>query len=316
MNTYSESSYCDIIVMSYNRLDCLKRCLKSVVKHTEPGYQLIIVDAGSKDGSRKWLMANYADKATLIFEDKCWSYAQSNNNAFRYSRSKYISLLNDDCEVTPGWLSSCINAMENDDHIGQAAHVLLYGDKSRVMSAGANIAGDWTSPAPFQGWRYDDPEIRKIIENPEEYGYSRNFAYAGFSVYRRDLLEKLGYLPEFPVTIYWDDTDFGLKINSAGYDVRLIPESVIVHFMDHACRDTHERSMEAGKHAINQRWGCFISENGGYAPKLGEEKIKPFLLTPEGERITLENGEKYKPLPYPVNRTPKSPGELEVHTWR
>lgn len=300
----------DILIISYNRIEYLKRCLKSVEDFSKDvNYQLIISDPGSKDGSREWLFKNYSEKATLIFENRRWSYAQSVNNGFRYGRSKYCVTLNEDCEATENWLSNALRVMEKDDTIGHGAFVVLRADRNKIMSAGANVNHCGTTVIPLMDKKYNDPKDRDRVFNHSKYNLSNNYAYAGFGVYRRDLLERLGYLPEFPVVIYFDDTDYCMKVNAIGYDVRLIPDSVIVHFVVHSGREQHEKSARIGRTCFNQRWGAFLKENGGYSPpdRLGN-KIRPHI---NGEYIFSE---EYKPLGFPVDGKPREISEVE-NTW-
>jgi hypothetical protein len=278
----------DIIIMSYNRLECLKRCLKSLEENTEMRYNLIIVDAGSKDKSRDWLFDNYLHKATLLFEEFRFSYAQSNNNAIRQSRGKYIALLNDDCEVKKGWLKKCVDAMEEDNSIGHACHVVLRADGKSIMSAGANLDKIGNTTVPLNHLDYYDEQNKEKIFNPSE----RNYAYGGFGVYRRDILEKVGYLPEFPCIIYWDDTDYGMKVNALGYDVRLIPDSVIVHYLEHSGREMHPLSLNVGRRYFLARWGEFLAENEGYNPS-DTNTSKPYL---NGKKGAIYEGETYNPF--------------------
>lgn len=300
----------DIVVMSFNRKKNLEVCLASVIDNTSVPFHLIIVDPGSTDGSREWLIQNYSDKATLIFEKFRWSYAQSCNNGMRYGRSAYVSLLNDDCKVLPGWDTACINTMEKDKTIGHGAHVVLRRDENHVMSAGANIAEGGGTIIPMMDLEYQNPSDRDKIENPEKYGLSRNHAYAGFGIYRRDILERLGYLPEFPVVIYWDDTDYGMKVNALGYDVRLIPESVIVHYMEHSGREQHVPSTVYGRQCFMERWSDSLKKNSGYSPD-EKNKVRPYLNNSEGEY----NGESYKPLKFPVSGIALNPVNCEP-TWK
>ncbi len=297
----------DIVITTFNRLSNLKRCLKSVFTNTEASYQLIIIDAGSTDGTREWLHSNIVipNRGTVIYEQRRFSYAQSCNNGMRYGRAKYVAMVNDDCEVHTGWLKACIDALDNDDKIGHAAHVVLY-KSGKIMSAGANLLSDGTTDLPNAKEDWNDPQIREMMMNLP----NKNFAYAGFGVYRRDLLERLGYLIELPVVIYRDDVDWGLKVNAAGYDVRLIPESVITHFMQHTNREFHKASYTIGKKGFDQRWGKFLEENGGYAPGMND-KIRPKLTGHKGKY----NGEPYKPLGFAVDGFPREIEEVE-QTWK
>ena len=45
-----------IIILSYNTLDLLQLCIKSIREYTEEGtYEIVVIENGSKDGSAEWL---------------------------------------------------------------------------------------------------------------------------------------------------------------------------------------------------------------------------------------------------------------------
>ena len=45
----------DAIIVSFNTAKLLRECVESLKKHTENLNNIIVVDNGSKDGSREWL---------------------------------------------------------------------------------------------------------------------------------------------------------------------------------------------------------------------------------------------------------------------
>lgn len=245
-----------IIVMNKNRIELLKNCLESIEAHTKDvNYELIIVDALSSDGSRDYLLTNWANKATLIFEKDNTSYAASNNRAMKWSYGKYIYLLNNDCEARPGWLRNAIDFAEADKTIGHVASLVLWPN-GNIMSHGANLSSSGCTTACLRGKPEDHPILQEQM----------NFAYAGFGLYRRELLEKIDYLPEYPCPIYFDDTSFSLRVWEEGYDVRYCPSSVIVHKLYHEEREHHKTALADGLKCFNAEWGEFLKENNGFSP--------------------------------------------------
>lgn len=252
-----------VIVMNKNRIEILKNCLESIEKYSQNVYyELIIVDALSTDGSREYLQKEWSKKASLIFEKDDTSYAASNNRAFKWSYGKYIYALNNDCEATENWLRNAIDFAEKDKQIGHVASLVLWPN-GKVMSHGGNLGdGGWTEK-PYQ----DKNRISKVA----------NYAYAGFGLYRRDLLDELGYLPEYPVPIYFDDTTWGMEIWKAGYDVRYCPDSVIIHKLYHDENRKHHKNAAAdGMKFFLAEWGEFLKENKGFHPDYPFTGVRPF----------------------------------------
>jgi GT2 family glycosyltransferase len=256
-----------VIVMNRNRIELLKQCLESIERYSKDvRYELIIVDSLSNDGSRDYLLANWVDRATLIFEHDDTSYAASNNRAMKWSYGEYIYLMNNDCEARSGWLRNAIDFARDNKDVGHIASLVLWPD-GRVMSHGANLLSSGCTDACFRGLPEKHPELK----NP------MNFAYAGFGLYRKDLCEKLNYLPEYPVPIYFDDTAYSMEVWRAGYDVRYCPSSTIIHKLYHdENRKHHKDAVAIGLKSFNEDWGEFLKENNGFKPDFPFTGKRPY----------------------------------------
>lgn len=267
-----------VIVMNKNRIDLLKNCLESIEEYTKDvNYELIIVDNLSTDGSRDYIQTCWSDKAVLIFEKDTTSYAASNNRAMKWAYGKYIYLLNNDCEVRPGWLRNAIDFAEKNPDVGHVASLVLWPDNT-VMSHGANLKENGISIVPF----YKKDKEDKILKQ------QGNYAYAGFGLYKRDICEKVGYLPEYPVPIYFDDTSYSMEVWRAGFTVRYCPESVIIHALYHDHNRKHHE--ELGAAAIGQKcfmddWGNFLKENKGFSPDFPFTGKRPYRNSDKPEKV-------------------------------
>lgn len=257
---------CSIIVMNKNRIDLLQNCLESIEKYTKDvNYELIIVDALSTDGSRDYLLTNWANKASLIFEKDNFSYAESSNKAFKWCKSKYIYLLNNDCEVTPGWLRCAIDFAEINHNIGHIASLVLNHDGT-VRSHGANLKANGMSIIPYNKYKIDNIKLKEI----------RNYAYAGLGLYKRNVWNKVGYIPILGNRLYWEDTAYGLEVWRAGYTVTYCPSSVVIHVYHPSERDGFNEEIKKGHKAFMDIWGEFLEVNNGFSPEYPFKGMLPF----------------------------------------
>jgi O-antigen biosynthesis protein len=234
-----------IIISTRNRFDEFMACLSSVLNYTKEPYDLYIIDAWSTDQTREFLNT-FTDTrpesiSVMMFNSNIPGYAQGNNIIMRLVQTKYIFLLNNDNIVTEGWEGPIISAMDDDETIGWMGPMILWPD-NKVQSAGAFVTKKGASVSIFSGSSVAMAQRKagkQIID----------CHYLGFGMYRKDLLEKIGYLSEEYKHIYFDDTDFGLTMLDHGYKVQCHMGSQIYHCM---CDKERERWVSLDPYSINQ----------------------------------------------------------------
>lgn len=111
-----------IVTISYNQIDFLPLCVESIRSQDFDDYEHIVVDPGSSDGSREWLVDNSNSKMSLVFESDSGP-ADGLNNGVSHSKGEIFIYLNADDELPPGALRRI-----DDIHKRHAASDVIIGN--------------------------------------------------------------------------------------------------------------------------------------------------------------------------------------------
>ena len=88
-----------VIIPTYNRRHTLERAIDSVLSQTFKPFEIIIVDDGSKDGTKEWLLQNYPSVQYIHQPNNGVSSAR--NKGIQISQGSWIALLDSDDEWMP-----------------------------------------------------------------------------------------------------------------------------------------------------------------------------------------------------------------------
>ena len=93
-----------VIIPTYNRKHTLQRAIDSVLAQTFKPFEIIIVDDGSIDGTKEWLLLNYPSVQYIHQPNNGVSSAR--NKGIQISQGSWIALLDSDDEWMPEKLES------------------------------------------------------------------------------------------------------------------------------------------------------------------------------------------------------------------
>ncbi len=99
-----------IIIPTYNRQDLLAKCLASIASQTRDDYEIIIVDDGSTDGTRDYVL-QLGGKITLL-EQPNRGPGAARNLGIKHATSEYIAFLDSDDCWFPWTLQTYANTIE------------------------------------------------------------------------------------------------------------------------------------------------------------------------------------------------------------
>ncbi len=216
----TENPEVSIIIPVYNQIHYTYACLLSILEHTKDvSYEVIIADDVSTDATKE--LTRYVENVVICRNSTNQGFLRNCNQAARAARGTYVMFLNNDTQVTPGWLSSLVSLIRSDDTIGMVGSKLVYPD-GRLQEAGGIIWSDGS------GWNYGR------LDNPDkaEYNYVKDVDYiSGAAILlSRKLWEQIGGFDERFAPAYCEDSDLAFEVRKAGYRVVYQPLSKVIHF--------------------------------------------------------------------------------------
>lgn len=215
-----ENPQVSIVIPVYNQIHYTYACLVSILEHTKNvSYEVIIADDVSTDATAQ--LGDFAENLVICRNQINQGFLRNCNQAAKSARGKYIMFLNNDTQVTPGWLESLVTLIESDPSIGMVGSKLVYPD-GRLQEAGGII---WSDGSGWNYGRLDDPD-------KPEYNYVKDVDYiSGAAILlSRQLWNQIGGFDERFAPAYCEDSDLAFEVRKAGYRVVYQPRSKVIHF--------------------------------------------------------------------------------------
>ena len=215
-----ENPEVSIIIPVYNQIHYTYLCLASILEHTKDvSYEILIADDVSSDATEH--LGEFVSNITVCRNETNQGFLRNCNNAAKSARGRYVMFLNNDTQVTEGWLSSLVNLIKSDPSIGMVGSKLVYPD-GRLQEAGGIIWSDGS------GWNYGR------LDNPDkaEYNYVKDVDYiSGAAILlSNELWKQIGGFDERYAPAYCEDSDLAFEVRRAGYRVVYQPLSKVIHF--------------------------------------------------------------------------------------
>ena len=214
----SDEPVVSIITLTFNKVEFTYQYLESIIAHTDIPYELILVDNCSHDETTSLL--DRLENVTTIKNEGNLGFIKGCNQGASKARGKYLLFLNNDINVTPGWLSKLVKTIENYPKCGAVGCKLIWPN-GKLQEAGSII---WSDGSALGYGREGDPM------HPE-YSYLREVDYCSGAclLVRKDLFQQLGGFDERYSPAYYEDSDLCLGIWGLGYKVVFQPDVVVFH---------------------------------------------------------------------------------------
>jgi GT2 family glycosyltransferase len=208
-----------VIVLNWNGRSHLERCLAALAAQTWRDFELVVVDNASTDDSVPWLRTQAMIPVRIVETGENLGFAGGNAAGLRVVSPavEFVVLLNNDTAPEPGWLAALV-AAANDPRRGMVASLMLDWDGDFVDSAGVGLR---VTGRGYQRQR----RVRRVgaMSSGPVFG-----ACAGAALYRRTMLDEVGFLDE-RFFMNGEDTDLSFRARLAGWEVWYCAEAVVRH---------------------------------------------------------------------------------------
>ena len=207
-----------VVIPNFNGIAFLDSVLASLEGQTLNNFEVILVDNGSTDGSCSFVTANYP-WVHLIELSENFGFCGAVNAGIRAAKAPYVLLLNNDTEVKEDFVEEMLAAIRRHKNaFSCGARMVQYHDRDTLDDVGNYYCA--------LGWSFARGRGKDIHAYETE---DRIFsACAGAAIYRKKILEKIGYFDEEHFA-YLEDTDIGYRARIYGYENWYAPKAIVYH---------------------------------------------------------------------------------------
>jgi len=105
----------DICIVTYNRLEYLKKCIWSIIASTSCQYRIFVIDDHSPLDTQEWLISMQERRLihTIILNDKNLGTATNFNKIIDASDSDWFVMANDDMYFYRYWDCACLDIINH-----------------------------------------------------------------------------------------------------------------------------------------------------------------------------------------------------------
>ena len=206
-----------VIIVTYNAMSWLKRCLGSVLSSSIQS-DIIVIDNGSTDGTQNYIK-EYFPNVILRQSTENLGFGKANNIGLQYALDHgydYVYLLNQDAWVMPDTFEKLIEAQLKNPRFGIISPLQLQANMQHLDTNFNLLCGRCTG-------LLDDlvlGELQDIYEVP--------VVMAAHWLISKECLRKVGgFSPTFPH--YGEDDNYANRTQYHGFSIGIMPQAKAVH---------------------------------------------------------------------------------------
>ncbi len=209
-----------VIVVNYNGMRFMEKCLSSLERQTYRPFETILVDNGSTDGSPEYVMERFP-AVRIISNGENLGFAKANNIGISAAGGSMIATLNNDAAPLSAWLEALVDAMMSDDTVGMCASKMLFMKNPEIInSTGICVS---RSGASWDRGMFE-PDRGQYDTAEEVFG-----PCAGAALYRMSMLGQAGLFDD-SFFAYMEDVDLAFRCRLKGWKCLYVPDAVAYHY--------------------------------------------------------------------------------------
>ncbi len=209
-----------VVVLNYKGADDSITCLRSLAELDWPAQrlELICVDNASGDGSLARITAA-CPHVRVVDSGANLGFAGGCNFGAGLARGEFVAFINNDARPDPRWLAEAVLVLERDRQIGAVASKVLDWDGRAVDFVDGSLT--------WYGMGYKR-EVEQLDEGAWDTAKDVLFGTGAAMLVRAEVFRAVGGFDE-RFFMFFEDVDFGWRLNVLGHRVRYVPTSVVFH---------------------------------------------------------------------------------------
>ncbi|WP_082121138.1 glycoside hydrolase family 99-like domain-containing protein [Dyella japonica] len=256
-----------ILVPVYNHLTTTLECLASIADHASAAgasFEVLIADDASTDESHRVLAA--IPHVRVVTQPSNLGFLRNCNAAAAQAKGRLIVLLNNDVQVTEGWLEALVACMDRSADVGAVGPRIAY-PTGWLQEAGTTLHADGTS------------EMVGLNDLPDQprYSFERDVDYCSGAclLIRAEDFRRLGGFDEMYAPAYCEDSDLCMRLRAEGRRIVYCPEATVVH---HLSRTSDGLASDYKLRCISTNLAKFTSKWSNELERMDDVRTIAFYL--------------------------------------
>ncbi len=222
-----------IILINYGTPDDTIACMNSILQNSYQQFQVVVVDVNninhSVDSLSKWIDDQNDTRFKLIKEKENRGFAYANNVGIKYALSQnncnFLWVLNNDTVIDKTSLTKQINFYTNkskNEKVGFIGVKTMSYHNPEIIQ---NVGGVFNKLTKFPEWIGSGEKDRGQYDNKE---LVIDHIQGSSMFFHPSLIDATGLMPE-DYFLYFEDTDWCVKAQRAGYVNKVCTSAIIYH---------------------------------------------------------------------------------------
>ncbi len=221
---------CSIVILAHNGADFTRRCLQSLRQAEALPRQLVFANNGSTDHTAAILDEELPRLRQAGIEVITWTNSENlgcsegRNQAWAHATSTYTLFLDNDTAVcTRNWLDLLVEEMDAEPDLGILGPKLIYPFLPHpIQCAGVGLSPVGRVRFRGRGAPRFDPRYTTHARVP--------VLISACWIMRNRFLRELGGLDPLFHPVQYEDLDYCMRVNQAGYHCAYTPRVEMYHF--------------------------------------------------------------------------------------
>lgn len=209
-----------IVIVNYNGEKYQNDCIRTIKNSAYKNYEIVVVDNDSTDNSIYMLRKEYPEVSVIELNENR-GVTGGNNAGIQYSmqiKADYTLLMNNDVELDKNTIQELVNAASED--MVTVPKIFYFDRKEMLWYGGGYLNWNWGTGI-HQFYREIDrgqADAQRIV----------TYSPTCCMLVHNSVFEKIGMMDE-AYFMYFDDTDFCARLETAGIPLLYVPGSFLWH---------------------------------------------------------------------------------------